>query len=77
MIEKRVNGDHPSPATLWRVAVESWLRCQGLILVRQNQNRNVSTTLSNIWSHNSVGPTVTEYQFLIYGLESLYFGAFM
>lgn len=50
MIGKTVNGNHPSPATLWRVTVESWLRCQGLILVRQNQN--VSTTLPKIWSHN-------------------------
>ena len=50
MIGKTVNGNHPSPATLWRVTVESWLRCQGLILVHQNQN--VSTTLPKLWSHN-------------------------
>jgi hypothetical protein len=43
MIGKPVNGYHHRPATLWRVTVESWLRCQGLIAVRQNQN--VSTTL--------------------------------
>lgn len=50
MIGKTANGHHPSPATLWRVTVESWLRCQGLIVVRQNQN--VSTTFPKIWSHN-------------------------
>jgi transposase InsO family protein len=50
MIGKSVNNNHHRPATLWRVTVESWLRCQGLIAVRQNQN--VSTTLPKIWSHN-------------------------
>lgn len=50
MIEKTANGPHPRPATLWRVTVESWLRCQGLIVIRQNQN--VSTTFPKIWSHN-------------------------
>lgn len=50
MIEKTAKGHHPSPATLWRVNVESWLRCQGLIVIRQNQN--VSTTFQKIWSHN-------------------------
>jgi hypothetical protein len=30
--------------------VESWLRCQGLILIRQKQN--VPTTFPQIWSHN-------------------------
>ncbi len=44
------SGDHRSPATLWRVTVESWLRRQGLISVRQKQN--VSTTSPKIWSHN-------------------------
>jgi hypothetical protein len=50
MIEKTVNGHQPSLASLWRVTVESWLRRQGLIVVRQNQN--VSTTLPKKWSHN-------------------------
>jgi hypothetical protein len=50
MIEKMANGHHPAPAFLWRVMVESWLRRQGLIVVRQNQN--VSTTFQKIWSHN-------------------------
>ncbi len=50
MIEKTAKGHEPSPATLWRVTVESWLRCQGLIVIRQNQN--VSTTLLKCWSHN-------------------------
>jgi len=31
------------------------LRCQGLILIRQNQN--VSTTFPKIWSHNKIGRT--------------------
>ncbi len=50
MIGNMANGHHPRPATLWRVAVESWLRCQGLIVIRQNQN--VSTTFTKLWSHN-------------------------
>jgi transposase InsO family protein len=44
--------DHRAPATLWRVTVESWLRCQGLIAVRQNQKPNVSTSFPRSWSHN-------------------------
>jgi hypothetical protein len=52
MIEKPANGDHLRPATLWRVIVESWFRCQGLINVRHNQTQNVSTTSCKIWSHN-------------------------
>lgn len=50
MIGKTAKGHQPSPVTMWRVTVESWLRCQGLIVIRQNQN--VSTTLPKIWSHN-------------------------
>jgi transposase InsO family protein len=45
-------GDRRPPATIWRVTVESWLRCQNLIAVRQNQNANVSTTSPKKWSHN-------------------------
>jgi transposase InsO family protein len=45
-------GDHRPPATLWRVTVETWLRCQNLIAVRQNQKTNVSTTSPKKWSHN-------------------------
>jgi hypothetical protein len=52
IIGKTTNGCHPRPATLWRVTVESWLRCQGLIAVRQNQKPNVSTTFPIYWSHN-------------------------
>lgn len=52
MIGMSANGDHHRPATLWRVTVESWLRCQGLINVRLNQTQNVSTTSCKIWSHN-------------------------
>lgn len=50
MIGNTANGHQPRPATRWRVTVESWLRCQGLIVIRQNQN--VSTTFPKIWSHN-------------------------
>jgi transposase InsO family protein len=43
---------HHRPATLWRVTVETWLRRQGLIVVRQNQNQKVSTTSLKVWSQN-------------------------
>jgi hypothetical protein len=46
------NGAHLRPATAWRVTVEHWLRCQYLIVVRQNQKPNVSTTFAKLWSHN-------------------------
>jgi hypothetical protein len=52
MIGKTTNGRHLKPATAWRVTVEAWLRCQGLITVRQNQKPNVSTTFIKCWSHN-------------------------
>ena len=52
MLGKTTNGHHPKPATLWRVTVESWLRCQGLITVRQKQKTKVSPTSSKCWSHN-------------------------
>jgi hypothetical protein len=52
MSGKPTNGRQPAPATLWRVTVESWLRCQGLITVRHNQKPNVSPSLSKLWSHN-------------------------
>jgi hypothetical protein len=44
--------DHRKLATLWRVTVQSWLRRQGLISVRQNQQPKVSTNLPTNWSHN-------------------------
>jgi hypothetical protein len=52
IVGKMTNGTHLQPATAWRVTVEAWLRCQGLIAVRQNQKPNVSTTFQKIWSHN-------------------------
>lgn len=52
MIGETTNGRHPAPATLWRVTVESWLRGQGLITVRQQQKPYVSTTFAQCWSHN-------------------------
>jgi len=51
-IGSMANGNHHSHATAWRVTVESWLRCQGLIAVRQNQPTKVSTTSPKCWSHN-------------------------
>lgn len=50
MLEKTADEHHYRPATLWRVTVESWLRCQGLIVVRQN--KKVSTNFPKIWSQN-------------------------
>lgn len=52
MIGSMANGNPHAHATAWRVTVESWLRCQGLIAVRQNQQTKVSTTSSKCWSHN-------------------------
>jgi hypothetical protein len=52
MLGMPTNGRHPSAATLWRVTVETWLRCQGLISIRQNQNPKASTNLLENWSHN-------------------------
>ena len=52
MIGNLTNRAHLKPATAWRVTVESWLRCQNLIAVRQNQKTNVSTNYQKIWSHN-------------------------
>jgi len=50
MIGNTANENHPRPATLWRVSVESWLRCQGLIAVRKN--KTVSPTFTKFWSQN-------------------------
>jgi hypothetical protein len=52
IVGKTTNGTHLKPATAWRVTVETWLRCQDLIAVHQNQKPNVSTTFQKIWSHN-------------------------
>jgi hypothetical protein len=52
MIGNTMNGHRLTPATAWRVTVESWLRCQGLITVQLNQKPNVSPTFHKIWSHN-------------------------
>ena len=43
MIAHMMNGGRRQPAVLWQVMAEAWLRCQGLIAVRQNQKVNVST----------------------------------
>jgi transposase InsO family protein len=52
MLETSTDKHHLKPATAWRVTVETWLRCQNLISVRQNQKQNVSTTFQKSWSHN-------------------------
>ena len=36
----------------WRRVVESWLRRQGWIAVRQNQQTKVSTNSNDFYSHN-------------------------
>ena len=51
-IGSMANEHHHPAATLWRLTVETWLRRQGLIIVRQNQNQKVSTTSLKIWSQN-------------------------
>jgi len=43
---------HRRHASAWRRTVEHWLRCQNLILVRQNQKPEVSTTSPIKWSQN-------------------------
>jgi hypothetical protein len=37
---------------LLRATVETWLRRQGLIIVRDNRNQKVSTNFPKNWSHN-------------------------
>jgi hypothetical protein len=59
MLEGTANGPHFGSATLWRARTESWLRCQGLIVIRQNGN--VSTTFPNIWSHNLITHTLIHF----------------
>jgi transposase InsO family protein len=44
-------GNHHAIASAWRVTVESWLRRQGLISVRQNTKKCQPICLAN-WSHN-------------------------
>ena len=41
--DMRETPDHPYSHPAWRQAVESWLRCQGLIRVTLNHNQEVST----------------------------------
>ena len=53
-LDKMSNPTQRQCAALWRGAVESWLRCQGLIKVGPNpkQKPNVSTNSPENWSHN-------------------------
>jgi len=52
IVGKTTNGRQLKPANAWRVTDEAWLRCQGLITVRQIQKPNVSATFPKCWSHN-------------------------
>jgi hypothetical protein len=51
---------HHSPATAWRVTVESWLRRQRLISIRQNQKQKVSVHFSEILVSELPGPTLVQ-----------------
>ena len=51
-IAKTPDGDRRKPASVWRIVVEHWLRCQNLIVIRQNQKPKVSTNSSVFGSHN-------------------------
>jgi transposase InsO family protein len=44
-------GNHHALAKAWRHSVESWLRCQGLISVRQSTKKCQPICAAN-WSHN-------------------------
>jgi hypothetical protein len=57
MISSTAKEYHPRAATLWRLTVETWLRRQGLMLIRQNRNQKVLPTLSENWSQNEFGRT--------------------
>jgi transposase InsO family protein len=51
-IGKMAPRNHREYSAAWRLSVETWLRCQGLISVRPNSKPNVSTIFPKIWSHN-------------------------
>lgn len=51
-IGNMVNRNHHTTAAAWRLTVECWLRRQGLISIRHQPNKKVSTTFSKFWSHN-------------------------
>ena len=51
---------HHRGAMLWWLAVEAWLRRRGLIIVRQYQDQNVSTSSLRMRPYNSVGLTAIE-----------------
>jgi hypothetical protein len=44
--------DRPTRTATWRLVVEDWLRCQGWITVRRNQQKPVSTISNGFCSHN-------------------------
>ena len=46
------NRTHHQLAAAWRQTVQSWLVCQGLISIRLNKNKKVSTNFPQNWSHN-------------------------
>ena len=46
------NRTHHQMEAAWRLTVELWLVCHGLISIRLNKNPKVSTNLPKNWSHN-------------------------
>jgi transposase InsO family protein len=50
-IATMTKGNHHTLASAWRLTVESWLRCQGLISVRQSTKKCQPICSAN-WSHN-------------------------
>src|SRR5208282_4822929 len=40
---------HPRAVTLWRLTVETWLRCQGRMSVRRNRKQKVAPTSPESW----------------------------
>ena len=51
-IRSMPNRTHHQLAAAWRLTVESWLVGQGLISIRLNKNKKVSTNFPQNWSHN-------------------------
>jgi hypothetical protein len=51
-VEYMPNPTHHQVEAAWRLTVESWLVCQGLITLRPDKNPNVSTRFPKNWSHN-------------------------
>ncbi|MGD1084048.1 MAG: hypothetical protein ABSA47_04755 [Verrucomicrobiota bacterium] len=52
------NRTHHQMEAAWRLTVESWLVCHGLISIRLNQHPKLSTNFPKNWSHNSLCTTL-------------------